>query len=298
VLRALALALALGAAVPAWAGGAPAVVTTSTDLKSLVEAVGGDRVAVEAWRPRSTRARWTSSPGSWRSSRQPCCSCASASTTSLARARPARRERPRFRPGGPTTSTSRGVETAPEIARVRTSAASTSTLQQSTTGSTRQRAPDQQAILGLSGGSGQRSGRRSPRIARLPGAPGRRLARGTAALAPLPPARASSSSTTPGRRFARRFGLGVVAAVEPSPGVPPSPAALAALTARMRERGVRLLVAEPSSSASLVAQVAARGGARAVTLVPSVGGDPGAGDYLALFDTNVRRLAEALAAAR
>jgi hypothetical protein len=33
-----------------------------------------------------------------------------------------------------------------------------------------------------------------------------------------------------------------------------------------------------------------------VTLVPSVGGDPEARDYLALFDVNVRRLAAALAA--
>jgi hypothetical protein len=31
-----------------------------------------------------------------------------------------------------------------------------------------------------------------------------------------------------------------------------------------------------------------------VTLVPSVGGDPAAADYVALFDLNVRRLAEAL----
>ena len=36
--------------------------------------------------------------------------------------------------------------------------------------------------------------------------------------------------------------------------------------------------------------------ARAVTLVPSVGGAPEARDYLALFDLDVRRLAEALRA--
>jgi hypothetical protein len=38
-----------------------------------------------------------------------------------------------------------------------------------------------------------------------------------------------------------------------------------------------------------------RSGARAVVLVPSVGADPAAGDYLALFDLNVKRLTEALA---
>src|SRR5207249_11548411 len=56
--------------------------------------------------------------------------------------------------------------------------------------------------------------------------------------------------------FARRFGLVVVAAVEPSPGVPPSPAYLADLTRRMRDAGVRLLIAGPESDAALVNQVA------------------------------------------
>ena len=98
--------------------------------------------------------------------------------------------------------------------------------------------------------------------------------------------------------FARRFGLVVVAAIEPSPGVPPSPQSLGALTARMREGGVRLIIAEPWSDPSVVAQVAARSGARAVILAASVGAEPEARDYVALFDLNVRRLAEAAAAPR
>jgi ABC-type Zn uptake system ZnuABC Zn-binding protein ZnuA len=89
----------------------------------------------------------------------------------------------------------------------------------------------------------------------------------------------------------------VVAALEPTPGVPPSGAYLAALTTRMKAAGVRVIIAEPSTSASLVAQVAARAEARAVTLIPSVGGDPEARDYLALFDVDVARLVAALAAA-
>ncbi|HEV8095569.1 MAG TPA: metal ABC transporter substrate-binding protein [Burkholderiales bacterium] len=96
--------------------------------------------------------------------------------------------------------------------------------------------------------------------------------------------------------FADHFGLAIVAAVEPVPGVPPSPATLSALTERMRAAGVRLLIAEPYSNASVVRQVAERSGARVVTLVPSVGADPAASDYLALFDLNVKRLAQALGA--
>jgi ABC-type Zn uptake system ZnuABC Zn-binding protein ZnuA len=96
--------------------------------------------------------------------------------------------------------------------------------------------------------------------------------------------------------FAERFGLVIVATVEPVPGVPPSPATLAVLIKRMRVTGVRLLLAEPYSNESVLREVADRGGARIVTLVPSVGADPAASDYLALFDLNVGRLAEALAA--
>jgi ABC-type Zn uptake system ZnuABC Zn-binding protein ZnuA len=98
--------------------------------------------------------------------------------------------------------------------------------------------------------------------------------------------------------FAARFGLAVAATVEPAPGVPPSPAALGALIDRMRAAGVRVLVAEPYADPSLTRAIASRAGARAVTLVPSVGGDPEAGDYLALFDLNVARLAAALDSVR
>jgi ABC-type Zn uptake system ZnuABC Zn-binding protein ZnuA len=98
--------------------------------------------------------------------------------------------------------------------------------------------------------------------------------------------------------FAQRFGLVVVAAVEPTPGVPPSPSAVATLTQRMRDSGLKLLIAEPYSNASVVKQVADRSGARVVTLIPSVGGDPEARDYIGLFDLNVKRLTEALTTTR
>jgi ABC-type Zn uptake system ZnuABC Zn-binding protein ZnuA len=95
--------------------------------------------------------------------------------------------------------------------------------------------------------------------------------------------------------FAERFGIVVVAAIEPTPGVPATPASLAELARRMKASGVRLIIAEPYSDASPVRQVAGRSGAQVVTLIPSVSADPAAGDYLALFDLNVKRLADALA---
>jgi ABC-type Zn uptake system ZnuABC Zn-binding protein ZnuA len=98
--------------------------------------------------------------------------------------------------------------------------------------------------------------------------------------------------------FAQRFGLAIVAVVEPTPGVPPAPSHLAGLIEKMRASGIRLLIAEPYSNASVVRQVAAQSGASAITLVPSVGGDPEAGDYLSLFDLNITRLCRTAAATK
>lgn len=94
--------------------------------------------------------------------------------------------------------------------------------------------------------------------------------------------------------FAERFGVTVLAAAEPTPGVPPAPGELAALFKRMREAGVRVLIADPYSNPALVRQIAERGSARAVTLLPSVGAEPAARDYISLFEVNVQRLANAL----
>jgi ABC-type Zn uptake system ZnuABC Zn-binding protein ZnuA len=98
--------------------------------------------------------------------------------------------------------------------------------------------------------------------------------------------------------FAQRFGLIIVAVVEPNPGVPPAPSYLATLIEKMRDSGIKLLIADPYSNASSVRQVATRSGATAVTLIPSVSGDPGASDYLSLFDFNIKRLSQAARAAR
>lgn len=89
--------------------------------------------------------------------------------------------------------------------------------------------------------------------------------------------------------FAKRFGLSIVAAAEPTPGVPPSPAELSKLFVRMRDAGVKIVIADPNSNPGVVRQVAEHGGARAVTLVPSVLADPLAKDYLSMFDLNVER---------
>ena len=96
--------------------------------------------------------------------------------------------------------------------------------------------------------------------------------------------------------FAARFGLDIVAAAEPVPGVPPTPSEVGALIERMRSGGVRVLVIDSHSDMSLVNRIAYGSVARVVSLVPSVGAEPEAGDYIALFDLNVKRFVEVMQA--
>ena len=121
-----------------------------------------------------------------------------------------------------------------------------------------------------------------------------RLARWRAALRPYAGTRVVATHDT-WVYFARRFDLVVVAAVEEQPGVPPSPRYLGALIGRMNASNVRAILSEPRAPGALLARVAAETGARVIMLVPSVGAEPEAKDYLALFDVNVGRLAAALA---
>ncbi len=302
-LVALALVLAAG---PAYGAGGPlAVVTTTTDLKALVDVVGGDRVTVESLAPpRHDPHAVEVKPGQLARLR----GAALLARVGLDHEPWLRRAlatlaEPELAPGGRRDlDLSRGVTLLqtdtprlrddratphlhgfgnphywldPENARPMTAAIAEALGRL---------APAERAFF---------DDRRRGFLGRLDAG----LVRWRAALAPHRGARVVAVHDT-WPYFAARFGLAIAATVEPAPGAPPSPAALVALVDRMRAAGVRVLVAEPYASAGLVRQITERSGARAVTLVPSVGGDPAAGDYVALFDLNVTRLAEALAAAR
>ena len=95
--------------------------------------------------------------------------------------------------------------------------------------------------------------------------------------------------------FARRFRLDFVGFIETKPGVPPSPAHLAGIVKTMRERGVRIVVREPHEPERDVAFVASKAGASVVMLAASVGALPEASDYISLFDVNVEALKSAAA---
>jgi ABC-type Zn uptake system ZnuABC Zn-binding protein ZnuA len=121
-----------------------------------------------------------------------------------------------------------------------------------------------------------------------------RLERWTRAMAPFRGTRIAVVHDT-WAYFARRFGLVVAGTVEPWPGVPPTPEHLADLVRKMRASNVRLLISGPEANAAMIGLVAAQSGARPLTLFSSVGGDAAARSYVGLFDVNIKRVTDALA---
>ncbi len=299
-----ALALVLVAAAPAWGGGPLLVITTSTDLKALVEAVGGDRVQVESLAPPLQDPHAVEvKPGQLAKLKAAALLVRIGLDHEPWLTRVLRSiNDPRFVRGSPNyLDTSKGIQLLQaETPRVRPERG----VHVHGFGNTHYWL-DPENARPITAGILDALARLSPPdrshfeanrarfLKRLDAA----LERWSQTMAPYRGTRVVVFHET-WPYFAQRFGLVVVAAVEPTPGVPPSPSYLATLTQKMRETGVKLLIAEPYSNASVVSQVAARSGARPVTLIPSVGGDPEAKDYLALFDLNIKRLTEALAAAR
>lgn len=93
--------------------------------------------------------------------------------------------------------------------------------------------------------------------------------------------------------FARRFRLDFADFLEIKPGVPSTPSHLAAIIETMRSRNGRLVVREPHEPQRDASFIAAKTGASVVVLAASVGALPGATDYIALFDTDVAALLQA-----
>ncbi|MBI2959349.1 MAG: zinc ABC transporter substrate-binding protein [Betaproteobacteria bacterium] len=93
--------------------------------------------------------------------------------------------------------------------------------------------------------------------------------------------------------FERRFRLQVAGTIELRPGVPAGPAHLAALLQQMRERSVAVIVRQPHEPERSARFLADRTGARIAVLAGSVQSVPQASDFIALFDYNVAALAAA-----
>jgi zinc/manganese transport system substrate-binding protein len=94
--------------------------------------------------------------------------------------------------------------------------------------------------------------------------------------------------------FTKHFGLDVIGYIEPRPGIPPTPSHTIELVNLMKRENIKIELIEPyfdlktpNSIASMV------GGGKVVQMMPSVGGKPEITDYFKLFDYDIALLTKA-----
>jgi len=93
--------------------------------------------------------------------------------------------------------------------------------------------------------------------------------------------------------FAEHFHLDVVGYVEPRPGIPPSPQHTVELIGQMKRDGVKVILVEPYFDLKTPNAIARDTGAKVVVLMPSVGGEKEITDYFKLFDYDIDKLKQA-----
>jgi zinc/manganese transport system substrate-binding protein len=94
--------------------------------------------------------------------------------------------------------------------------------------------------------------------------------------------------------FAYRFGLRIVGELEPKPGLDPTPGHIQEVVNIGKQEGVKAIIQEPFYSDKAARFVAGRIGGQVAILPASVGQDPGAKDYISLMDTIVSKVAGAM----
>jgi ABC-type Zn uptake system ZnuABC Zn-binding protein ZnuA len=119
-----------------------------------------------------------------------------------------------------------------------------------------------------------------------------KLAEWSAALAPLQ-GRPLIAYHNTWAYFARRFRLNFVAFIEPRPGVPASAFQLAYLLRLMKEQNARIVVRQPHEPEKDARFLTEKTGAAVIVLGGSVGMLAGGDDYISLFDMNVGALVAA-----
>jgi zinc/manganese transport system substrate-binding protein len=93
--------------------------------------------------------------------------------------------------------------------------------------------------------------------------------------------------------FAKHFGLDVVGYVEPRPGIPPTPSHTIELVNLMKRENVKIELIEPYFDLKTPNSIASMTGAKVVVIMPSVGGKPEITDYFKLFDYDIGILIQA-----
>jgi ABC-type Zn uptake system ZnuABC Zn-binding protein ZnuA len=118
-------------------------------------------------------------------------------------------------------------------------------------------------------------------------------ARWTEALAPLKGARVVVDHSL-WAYFLTRFGLVQVASVEERPGIPATPSHVAKLIELIKSERIKVIMTVPWGDRKLAERIGQEAGAKVVLMAPAVGGVKGADSYIETVDYNVKTLAQAL----
>lgn len=120
-----------------------------------------------------------------------------------------------------------------------------------------------------------------------------KLAEWTAKLAPFKGAKVVSYHKS-WPYFAERYGFEMDIFLEPKPGIPPSPAHLASVIAKMKEEKARVIIVDPYLNRKTAETVARSTDATVVDVAQMPGGVKGTDSYIALEDYLVNAIATAL----
>jgi len=94
--------------------------------------------------------------------------------------------------------------------------------------------------------------------------------------------------------FEKRFGLEVVDFMEPKPGIPPSPSQLVKVIKEIKANNIKVIISSPYFTTSSSDVVAKQTGVKELTLATSTGAFTTVKDYFDLFDYDINQLLIAL----
>ena len=94
--------------------------------------------------------------------------------------------------------------------------------------------------------------------------------------------------------FENRFGFQIVDFLEPKPGIPPSPSQLVKIIGEIKSNQIKVIISSPYFTTSSSDVVAKQTGAKVLTLATSSGAFESIKNYYDLFDYNITQLVSAL----
>lgn len=94
--------------------------------------------------------------------------------------------------------------------------------------------------------------------------------------------------------FETRFGLKIVDFMEPKPGIPPTPSQLVKVIGEVKANNIKVIISSPYFSTSSSEVVAKQTGIKVLTMATSVGAFPSIKNYFDLFDYDIQQLSAVL----